>query len=83
MSESAFEGCTNLESVSFPEAETIGNNVFDGCGKLASITISEGCSIGYAQGTGSRFYDFSGYYLTESSAGGTYTYSGSKWNGPE
>ncbi len=40
--ESAFAGCTALESITIPDSVTsIGNGAFSGCGKLTSITIPD------------------------------------------
>jgi hypothetical protein len=42
----AFDGCSNLESVSFPKATDIGDNAFQGCGTLESVSFPKAGTIG-------------------------------------
>jgi hypothetical protein len=52
----AFDGCTGLSSVSFPEAASIGGTAFNGCTGLSSVSFPKAASIGgyafYGTGTG-------------------------------
>ena len=52
----AFEHCTSLKSVTFPESVTyIGNSAFNGCKNLASVTIPDS-----VQGIGSYAFEATG-----------------------
>lgn len=46
MNSYAFEDCRNLETISFPEAITIGSNAFKGCNALASAAFPKANFIG-------------------------------------
>lgn len=43
---SAFQGCANLTSVSFPACTSVESSVFDGCSSLTSVYLPAGTSMG-------------------------------------
>lgn len=42
---SAFEGCNNLQTASFPNATLIAQNAFNGCGNLLSVNVPKAATI--------------------------------------
>jgi len=50
--ESAFDGCTGLTEIDFPNVETIGQSAFGGCTGLTEITLPSLLSI-----TGNKLFD--------------------------
>ncbi|MDR1864187.1 MAG: leucine-rich repeat protein [Bacteroidales bacterium] len=76
--ESAFLYCYALATANFPEATDISDGAFDDCEALTSITIRGSCTIS-STNQSPRFGAFITYY---SGVGGTYSWNGSAWTGP-
>jgi hypothetical protein len=71
-----FFQCGNLRTVNLPAVTSITSNAFDSCGNLTSITIKGGCTVD------ADMRGFKSYYDGLGMLGGTYTYVGSTWTGP-